>query len=88
MISQAQTERITILSTPDFKGWVTREAKQEGVSVGELIRQRCQAKPNEEEILLATLVAEVKQATQKAEKSLAKGLNDAGKILTELRSKK
>ena len=88
MTAQAQTARITILSTPDFKGWITQEAKQEGVSVGELIRQRCQVKPNEEEILLATLVAEVKQATKKAEKSLAKGLSDAEKILTELRSKK
>ena len=38
-----QTERTTILSTPEFKAWLVDEAKKEGVSVSELVRQRCQA---------------------------------------------
>ena len=88
MAAQAQTARITILSTPDFKGWLTKEAKKEGISLSELIRQRCLSKPNEEEVLLSTLVTEVKKATRKAKKSLDKGLKEAEKILTELRSAK
>ncbi len=36
-----QSERITILGTPDFKAFLTREAKREGVSMSELVRQRC-----------------------------------------------
>ena len=84
----AQTARITILSTPDFKGWLTREAEQEGISLSELVRQRCQKKPSEDEILLSTLVREVRLSTQRAKASLIKGLNDAENILSELRSDK
>ena len=37
----AKTERITILGTPDFKAFLAREAKKEGVSLSQLVRQRC-----------------------------------------------
>jgi hypothetical protein len=81
-----QTARITILSTPDFKMWLSKEAEQEGISLSELVRRRCQAKPNKDEVLLSLLVTEVRQATKKAKASLAKGLDDAETILAELRS--
>lgn len=84
----AQTARITILSTPDFKAWITEEAKQEGVSVGELVRQRCRAKPDPDEAVLAALINEVKSSTIKAKASLTKGLSDAEKTLAELRNVK
>ena len=81
-----QTERITILGTPDFKAFLTKEAKKEGVSMSELVRQRCTQKPaTEDEELLAVLVAEVNQATAKAKKSLDKGLKNAEKVLAEIR---
>ncbi|MBM9518377.1 hypothetical protein JWG39_00935 [Desulforhopalus vacuolatus] len=35
------TERITILAPPDFKAFLMEEAEQEGVSMSELVRQRC-----------------------------------------------
>ena len=35
-----QTERITILGTPDFKTFLKKEAKNEGISISELVRQR------------------------------------------------
>ncbi|MCK9175834.1 MAG: hypothetical protein M0O96_11220 [Desulforhopalus sp.] len=35
------TERITILAAPDFKAFLMEEAEQEGVSMSELVRQRC-----------------------------------------------
>ncbi|TKB28234.1 hypothetical protein FCL47_01700 [Desulfopila sp. IMCC35006] len=82
-----KTERITILGTPDFKAFLTREAKKEGVSLSQLVRERCRQKPatTEDEELLSLLVAEVVQATAKAKVSLERGLADAEKILTEIR---
>ncbi len=86
MTTAVKTERITILGTPEFKEFLTREAKKEGVSLSQLVRQRCEKKPpnNEDEELLAALVKEVSTATAKAKLSLEKGLNDAEKVLTEL----
>ena len=51
-----QTARTTILTTPDFKIWLADEAKTEGISVSELVRLRCKAKPNEDELLLNALI--------------------------------
>ena len=83
-----KTERITILGSPDFKAFLKKEAKKEGVSLSELVRERCENKPQteDEEILLA-LVAEVKKATNKAKKSLTEGLKEAQSLLAELRVK-
>ena len=88
MPTAVKTERITILGTPDFKKFLTREAKKEGVSLSELVRQRCEKKPanNEDEELLAAMVEEVRAATFRAKVSLEKGLADAEKVLAELRS--
>ena len=82
-----KTERITILGTPDFKDFLTREAKKEGVSLSQLVRQRCEKKPtsNEDEELLVVLVKEVRAATAKAKVSLEKGLADAEQVLAEIR---
>jgi hypothetical protein len=87
MTSAVKTERITILGTPDFKDFLTREAKKEGVSLSQLVRQRCEKKPpsNEDEELLAALVKEVSAATASAKSSLEKGLNDVEKVLAEIR---
>ena len=82
-----KTERITILGTPDFKAFLTREAKKEGVSLSHLVRERCRQKPsdNKDEELLLMLVSEVVAATAKAKISLEKGLEDVEKVLTEIR---
>lgn len=82
-----KTERITILGTPDFKDFLNREAKREGVSLSQLVRQRCENKPtnNEDEELLAVLVKEVRAATTKAKVSLEKGLADVEQVLAEIR---
>ena len=82
-----KTERITILGTPDFKNFLTREAKKEGVSLSQLVRQRCEKKApnNEDEELLAALVKEISAATVRAKLSLSKGLNDAEHVLAEIK---
>lgn len=84
-----QSKRITILGTPDFKAFLTKEAKREGVSMSELVRKRCMRKPSSpDEELLAALVNQVNQATVKAKKALEKGLEDAERVLEEIRREK
>jgi len=87
MATAVKTERITILGTPDFKNYLTLEAKKEGISLSQLVRQRCQntSQKNEDEELLAVLVEEVRAATSRAKDSLGKGLDDAEKVLADIR---
>jgi len=87
MKAAVKTKRITILGTPDFKDFLTREAKQEGVSLSQLVRQRCERKQQnpEDEELLAALVKEVSAATARAKLSLEKGIADAERVLAEIR---
>jgi hypothetical protein len=83
----AKTERITFLSTPDFKAFLSAEAAKEGTSVAELIRHRCENKPanSEDEEMLLAMAEEVRKATARAKESLEKGLADAEKVLKEIR---
>jgi hypothetical protein len=84
--SATKTERITILGTPDFKAYLNQEAKREGISVSQLVRQRCEKRTvDKDEEILRLLVEEVRQATDRATASLNKGLADAEKVLSELR---
>ncbi len=87
MPTAVKTERITILGTPDFKKFLTQEAKKEGVSLSELVRHRCEKKPStsEDEELLMAMANEIKAATSRAKISLEKGLDDAEKVLAEIR---
>lgn len=84
----AKTARITILGTPDFKKFLIREAKAEGVSLSQLVRQRCEKKTtdSQDEELLKALLQEVNTATAKAKASLEKGLTDAEQAIAEIRS--
>jgi len=88
MTTAVKTERITILGTPDFKRFLKREAKKEGVSLSQLVRQRCErrSKDSREEELLAALLKEVRASTARAQKSLEQGLLDAEQALAEIRT--
>ncbi|MDJ0819375.1 MAG: hypothetical protein QNJ58_24440 [Desulfobacterales bacterium] len=84
MRAGVKTERITILCTSEFKAYLIREAKREGISVSQFVRQRCENKPQtQEEEMLAALVEQVKAATAKASTSLEKGLSDARQVLAD-----
>lgn len=78
-----KTERITILGSPEFKAFLASEALAEGVSVSELIRQRCERKPSEDEELLLALAAELQQAVKSAKVSLADGIAAVNDTLKE-----
>ncbi len=85
----AKTERITILGTPEFKEFLVKEAKKEGVSLSMLVRRRCEQRPiSEEEQLLITLLAELRTATKRAEESLDKGIECMQQTLAEIRERK
>ena len=83
-----KTERVTLLTSPEFKAFLTLEARREGVSVGELVRTRCERRPTDEEMMLAALTAELKIAVAAASKSLKNGLSEAQTVLTELQAKR
>ncbi len=85
----AKTERITILGTPDFKKFLVKEAKKEGISLSMLVRRRCeQQSANEEEQLLMDLLAELRISTRRAEESLDRGIESMQQTLAEIRDTK
>ena len=83
-----KSERITILADQQFKAFLSKEAADEGVSVGELIRRRCERQPSSEEALLASLTAELRSAVATARSSLKAGLAEANAGLAELAAKR
>ncbi len=82
-----KTARVTLLTSPDFKKFLNVEAQREGVSVAELIRNRCEQRPSEEEKILVALTGELNNAVTSAKITLKSGLDEAQKVLAELRAK-
>jgi GAF domain-containing protein len=83
-----KTERVTLLTTPAFKAFLTAEAARDGVSVAELVRVRCEQRPSADEELLQHLAAELRTAVAQAKKSLRSGLDEADAVLAELRARR
>lgn len=82
-----KTERVTLLTSPEFKAFLSTEAKREKVSVAELVRSRCERRPSEDEAVLVALTLELRTAVSQAKKSLREGLAEADAVLAELRTK-
>ena len=83
-----KTERVTLLTSPDFKAFLNTEAQREGVSVAELVRTRCERRPTDEEAVLAALTGELNKAIGEAKKTLKDGQDGAQAILAELFAKR
>ena len=83
-----KTERVTLLTSPDFKAYLGAEAAREGVSVAALVRSRCERKPDSDEAMLAALAAELRQAVGEAQTSLRAGLAEADAVLSEMRARR
>jgi hypothetical protein len=83
-----KTERVTLLTSPDFKAFLNAEARREGVSVAELVRSRCARQPSDEEAVLAGLTGELKRAVGEAKRALRSGLDEAEAVLAELRARR
>lgn len=85
-----KSERVTILTSPEFKAFLNAEAEKEGVSVAELIRVRCErpAMGDNAEELLAQLTSELKAATARAAKSLDQGMEKAAAALAQIEARR
>jgi hypothetical protein len=81
-----KTERVTLLTTKDFRSFLRDEALREGVSMAELVRQRCERKPGQEEAVLSELTSKLREALAEAHCSLREGLHEAHSALAEIRS--
>ena len=75
-------------ASPEFKAFLSAEARREGVSVAELVRTRCERRPTEEEAVLAGLTSELNRAVAEAKIVLKDGLDEAQAALAELRAKR
>ena len=81
-----KTARLQVLTTPAFRDWLRKEARNAGVSVAELVRTRCDRKPTGEELAVAKLAADLQKEVRKAQSSLRRGLAEAASVLAELRT--
>lgn len=78
-----KTARITFLGSDRFKAQLEREAKQQKISVAELIRKQFDRAPNEEEQLLLALAKELKRSTAEARATLNEALKEVKKTLNK-----
>ena len=83
-----KTERLTLLTTPEFKAFLAAEAARGGISVAELVRSRCEQRPDAEEAALGLLAGELRKAVREAQASIKSGLAEASSVLTELRERR
>lgn len=83
-----KTARVQVLTTPAFRDWLRKEARNAGVSVAELVRTRCERKPTGEEQAVAKLAADLQKEVRRAQASLRSGLAEAASVLEELRAKR
>ena len=83
-----KSERVTLLTTKEFKRFLGDEARREGVSVAELVRVRCERKPSQDELLLSELSTRLREAAKEAKIALKEGIEEANTVLAELRSKR
>jgi hypothetical protein len=81
-----KTARLQVLTTPAFRDWLRQEAKKGGVSVGELVRRRCEGASPVEEEAVAELAAQLRKEVRKAQTSLRGSLAEAEALIAELKS--
>jgi hypothetical protein len=61
-----KTARLQVLTTPAFRDWLRKEARDAGVSVAELVRTRCERKPTGEEQAVAKLASHLHKEVRNA----------------------
>jgi len=79
-----KTERITVLASPTFKTFLAGEAATAGVSVSELVRQRCEQPFGKDEALLGTLAQQLRLANAAANAALDQALAALAHAQTEI----
>jgi hypothetical protein len=83
-----KTARLQVLTTPAFRDWLRKEARQAGVSVGELVRTRCEQRVSDDEAVLAELTAVLRKEVAATRAAVRRNLDEAQTILSELRARR
>ena len=86
--AEKKTERVTLLTTKSFKSFLNKEARRAGISIGELIRIRCEHKRSPEEEILTSLAVQLRKAAREAQSSLPESIKEANSALAELQAKR
>jgi hypothetical protein len=82
-----KTERVVLLTSPEFKAFLSAEARRQDISVAELVRSRFEkSTADPQELALHELAEELGRAVSAASQSLREGLAEADAALRELRS--
>ena len=81
-----KTARVQVLTTPAFRDWLRKEAKNAGVSVAELVRRRCEQRVGNEESALVELTTLLRKEVVAARASVRRNLDETQTILSELRA--
>ena len=81
-----KTERVTLLTSPEFKNFLIEEARTAGISVAELVRSRCEGRESADEAMLVELTAELRSAVKQAKASLKRGLDEANSVMADMRA--
>lgn len=78
-----KTERVTLLTTPKFKAFLGSEAKREGISVAELVRNRFERQTSGDEAIIEALTAELAVRLKDARAALSEGLAELQSYFAE-----
>jgi chromosome condensin MukBEF complex kleisin-like MukF subunit len=83
-----KSARLQVLTTPAFRDWLRREAGKAGVSVGELVRSRCEQRVSDEETVLAELTALLRKEVTATRAAVRRNLDETSAILNELKARR
>jgi len=83
-----KTARLQVLTTSAFRDWLRKEARKAGVSVGELVRTRCEQRMSDEEAALAELTALLRKEVVATRATVRRNLDETRTILSELRARR
>jgi hypothetical protein len=83
-----KTARLQVLTTPAFRDWLRKEASKAGISVGELVRTRCEQRVGDEEAALAKLTALLRKEVTATRAEVRRNLDETRAILSDLRARR
>ncbi|MFZ0817396.1 MAG: hypothetical protein WAM78_17870 [Candidatus Sulfotelmatobacter sp.] len=83
-----KTARLQVLTTPAFRDWLRKEANKAGVSVGELVRTRCEQRVSDEEAALVDLTALLRKEVTATRAAVRRNLDETRAILSDLRARR
>jgi hypothetical protein len=83
-----KTARLQVLTTPAFRDWLRKEANKAGISVGELVRTRCELRVGEDEAALAEMTALLRKEVIATRAEVRRNLDETRAILSDLRARR